>query len=334
MKYTRTCIAFCIAFLLSSSLQAAQGPVLSYVVEQAGTAEIHWADTTGNIIRRIKTDVPNMGSLSWSSDGRYVAYQSNHEGTPNIYVMDVQNKTSRRLTNHEGRNLRPAWSPNGKWIAFVSDRAGEYLDVYRMDTDGSNVRRLTNQGNNWRPGWSPDSQWIAFTATHDRRTALYIMTADGRGRKQLKQDVSTSSGGTWSLNGKQIAFAAGNLFEDGINIRVIDTNRNNPQKLTQVGALSSATHPAWSPDGEWIAYSVKKIVNLPPPGVRVPIAEVYSKCTIHIVKAKGNAGEPHEIVNGLPLQPMPAWVPETAFPVSPSTEKQTTLWGRLKQMNE
>ena len=128
--------------------------MLSYVVEQAGTAEIHWADTTGNIIRRIKTDVPNMGSLSWS------------------------------------------------------------------------------------------------------------------------------------------------------------------------------------PDGEWIAYSVKKIVNLPPPGVRVPIAEVYSKCTIHIVKAKGNAGEPREIVNGLPLQPMPAWVPETAFPVSPSTEKQTTLWGRLKQMNE
>ena len=46
MKYTRTCIAFCITFLLSSSLQAAQGPVLSYVVEQAGTAEIHWADTT------------------------------------------------------------------------------------------------------------------------------------------------------------------------------------------------------------------------------------------------------------------------------------------------
>ena len=333
MKYTQTCIALCIAFLLGSNLQAAQGPLLSYVVEQAGGTDIYCADTAGNIIRRIKTDVPNMGSLSWSPDGRYIAYQSNHEGTPNIYVMDVQNKDSHLLTNHQGRNLRPAWSPNGKWIAFVSDRAGEYLDVYRMDTDGSNLRRLTNRGNNWRPGWSPDSQWIAFTSTQDRRTALHIMTADGKGRKQLKQDVSTSSGGTWSPDGKQIAFAAGREFEDGINIRVIDTNRNNPRKLTQVGGLSSATHPAWSPDGEWIAYSVKKIVNMPPPGVRVPIAEVYSKCAIYIVNAEGDNAEPRKIVNGLPLQPKPAWMPETAFHVSPSSEKQTTLWGRLKQVS-
>ena len=334
MKYTRTCIALCIAFLLSSSLQAAQGPLLSYVVEQAGGSDIYCVDTTGNIIRRIETDVPNMGSLSWAPDGRYVAYQSNHEGTPNIYVMDIQNKDSRLLTNHLGRNLRPAWSPNGKWIAFVSDRAGEYLDVYGMNTDGSNVKRLTNQGNNWSPGWSPDSQWIAFTSTQDRRTGLYVMTADGRGQKQLKQGVSTPAGGTWSPNGKQIAFSGGNPFEDGVNIHVIDTNRNNPRKLTQVGGLSLATHPAWSPDGEWIAYSVKKIVNLPPPGVALPVAEVYSKCTIYIVNAEGENGKPSEIVNGLPLHPMPAWLPETAFPVSPTSEKQTTLWGRLKQMNE
>ena len=107
MKYTRTCIVLCIAFLLSSSLQATQGPVISYSVEHARAAEIYCADTTGNIIRRIQTDAPNMSSLSWSPDGQSVAYQSNHEGTPNIYVMDIRSKDSRRLTNHEGRSLRP-----------------------------------------------------------------------------------------------------------------------------------------------------------------------------------------------------------------------------------
>ena len=331
MKYTRTCIVLCIAFLLSSHLQAPADPVISYSVEQAGAAEIYGADTTGNIIRRIQTDVPNMSSLSWSPDGRSVAYQSNHEGTPNIYVMDIRSKDSRRLTNHEGRSLRPAWSPNGKWIAFVSDRSGEYLDVYRMDTDGSNVRRLTNRGNNWEPDWSPDSQWIAFNATQDKRTALYIMTADGKGRRQLKAGVFTAAGCTWSPDGKQIAFATGREFETGVNIYVIGIDGNNLRKLTRVGGMSLATHPAWSPDGEWIAYSLKKIVNLPPPGVRVPIAEVFGKCAIYSVKAKGNAGEPRAIVNGLPLQPMPAWLPGTAFSVSPNSEKQITLWGSLKK---
>lgn len=331
MKYTRTGIVLCIAFLLSSHLQAAQGPLLSYVVKKAGGTDIYCADTAGNIIRRIETDVPNIGSLSWSPDGRFVAYQSNHEGTPNIYVMDIRNKTSRLLTNHQGRNLRPAWSPNGKWITFVSDRAGEYLDVYRMDTDGSNVRRLTNRGNNWEPDWSPDSQWIAFNATQDRRTALYIMTADGKGRRQLKAGVFTSAGCTWSPDGRQIAFATGNEFEVGVNIYVIDIDGNNLRKLTQVGALSLATHPAWSSDGEWIAYSVKKRVNRPPPGVALPVDEIYSKCTIYTVKAEGNAGKPHEIVNGLPLHPMPAWLPRTAFSVSPNPEKRITLWGRLKK---
>ncbi len=331
MKHIQTCIALCIASLLSSSLQVPAEPVLSYVVEQTGTAEIYCVDTAGNIIRRIKTDVPQMSSLSWSPDGRSVAYQSNHEGPPNIYVMDMRNKDSRRLTNHQGRNLRPAWSPNGKWIAFVSDRVGEYLDVYRINTDGSNLRRLTNQGHNWEPDWSPDSQWIAFNSTQDRRTGLYIMTADGRGKRQLRSGVLTSAGCTWSPNGKQIAFATGRERENGVNIRVLDTDGDNSRKLTRVGELSLATHPAWSPDGAWIAYSLKKIVNVPPPGVRIPIAEFYSKCTIYIVDADGENGEPREIVNGLPLQPMPAWLPETAFPVSPNSEKQTTLWGKLKR---
>ena len=334
IKAKFACKVLCIVLLLGSSLQVAAAPVLSYVVEGAGNAEIYCADTTGNVLRRIATDAPNMGSLSWSPDGRFVAYQSNHEGTPNIYVMDIRNKVSRRLTNHQGRSLRPVWSPNGKWIVFVSDRAGKYLDVYRMDTDGSNLRRLTNRGHNWRPTWSPDSQWIAFNATQDRRTALYIMTADGKGRRQLKQGVRTSAGCAWSPDAKQIAFAAGSEFENGLNIRVVDTDGNNQRRLTHVGGLSLATHPAWSPDGAWIAYSVKKIVKRPPPGVALPIDQIYSKCTIYVVNTIGKAGEPREIVNGLPLQPMPAWAPEGFLAVSPSAEKQTTLWGRLKQNRE
>ena len=336
IKTKFACSVLCLVLLFSSGFLAIHGyaaSVLSYVVKGAGNVEIYCADTTGNILLRIPTDAPNMGSLSWSPDGRFVAYQSNHEGAPNIYVLDIQNKTSRRLTNHEGRNMRPIWSPNGKWIAFISDRAGN-LDIYRIDVDGSNLRRLTNRGNNRRPGWSPDSQQIAFVSSRDDKNALYVMTADGKGLRRLKKDFSISStGSTWSPDGKQIAFVGGNLFTDGLNVYVIGADGNNFRRLTHGGAWSWTSDPAWSPDGAWIAYTSREVVNWPAPGVKVRIDEVFGKCTIYVINAAGEAGEPHEIVNGLPLLPMPAWAPEGFLSVSPGTEKQTTLWGRLKQRN-
>ena len=209
----------------------------------------------------------------WTS----LAYTSNRDGTFKIYVMNVRTGEHRRLTQRHAKEWAPAWSPDGKWIAFDSDAPEDILlmawgrvnlampHLQKRIPTVQTLERLTNQGSNWRPGWSPDSQWIAFTATHgDRRTALYIMDCrwEGSVGQQLKQAlVSTSSGGTWSLNSKQIAccgsrpssfilkMAVKAIRRHLIRIR----NKRSTKTSTQVGALSSATHPAWSPDGEWIA---------------------------------------------------------------------------------
>ena len=317
--------------------QAAKVGTISFTSNHEGNYDLYLIDSTGQNLRRFPTDDRNKSSHTCSPDGRFFAYQSNDEGTPNIYVMDTRNKESRRLTHHEGRNLRPAWSPNGKWIAFVSDRTGT-RHIYRIDVDGSNLRRLTKRGSNGRPAWSPDSQWIAFNSHQDGdpdagipgRTFLYVMTADGRGLKQVTENAS--SGCAWSPDGKQIAFTPSKfLFNEGKNIYVIDVDGNNLRPLTHVGTNNFASHPAWSPDGKWIAYSLKKIVKLPNPGERVPINEVFGKSAIYVTNAIGAVGESLEVANGLSLNPAPAWVPEPFFSVSPSAEKMTTLWGRLKQ---
>ena len=56
--------------------------------------------------------------------------------------------------------------------------------------------------------------------------------------------------------------------------------------------------PAWSPDGKWMFQEVADSIQL----------------TTHLSRNMS-----------------PAWVPEPFFSVSPSAEKMTTLWGRLKQ---
>ena len=324
--------------MLSGSLfarngQAAEVGKISFTSNHEGNYDLYLIDNTGKNLQRFPTDDANKHAHSWSPDGRFFAYQSNDNGPPDIYVMDIRNKESRRLTHGEGKNLWPAWSPNGKWIAFVSDRAGKQ-DIYRIDVDGSNLRRLTNRGSNRKPAWSPDSQWIAFNshqgADHDAgipgTSFLYVMTADGRGLRQVT--VHASVGCTWSPDGKQIAFTPSKfLHKEGKNILVIDVDGNNLRKLTHVGVDAWASDPAWSPDGKWIAYSLKKMVKRPNPGERVPINEVFGDGAIYVVNVIGAVGKPLEVANGLSPHPGPAWVPSDLLSVSPSVEKMTTLWG-------
>ena len=72
---------------------------------------------------------------------------------------------------------------------------------------------------------------------------------------------------------------------------------------------------------------------MPGPGERLRDDEVFGDSAIHLVKATGELNEPIEIANELSLDLYPAWVPEAFLSVSPSTEKRTTLWGRLKRVD-
>ena len=80
-------------------------------------------------------------------------------------------------------------------------------------------------------------------------------------------------------------------------------------------------HPAWSPDGDWIAYDMQ------PENPWGNPKEMDQN--IYIVPADG--GRPRQITRHEGKDSDPAWVPEAFFSVSPSSEKQTTLWGKLKQ---
>ena len=330
-----------IALLISSSLliQNAQAEVqaLSFISKHEGTAELYLIESTGQNLRKLETNDAKKGrGHTWSPDGRFLAYVSREIGKTAIHVINTQNKEFRRLVDHPSLNWSPTWSPNGKWIAFVSDRGGS-RDIYRIDVDGSNLKRLTKKGDNDQPAWSPDSRWIAYHSyrgpEHNKRNfLLYVMTPDGGSLKKVTEN--SLSGGTWSPNGKQIAFVPAKFLpNEGQNIHVIDIDGNNLRQLTRLGMDALASYPAWSPDGQWIAYAFKKVVRRPAPGEALPVDEIFGGSAIHLVRAAGKINEPIEVVNGVSLGLDPTWVPEAFLPVSPSTEKQTTLWGRLKQSN-
>ena len=147
--------------------------------------------------------------------------------------------------------------------------------------------------------------------------------------KRLKRLVAADAFAhcTWSPDGKQILFSAnvGGWKEELFSIEV---NGGDRQQLTWFDQPASISEPIWSPSGKWIVYRFKEILKVEPvigPGN-------FDLPVIYVIDTAGDGlTEPLESTKRLAAYSL-GWAPEGFLSVSPSVEKQTTLWGRLKQV--
>ena len=102
------------------------------------------------------------------------------------------------------------------------------------------------------PSWSPDGRQIAFYSEQANGKAdLFVMNADGTGRRPLVETPTASEGApAFSPNGAEIAY---DTDRDGnFEVYVMNADGTNPRRLTSHPGRDLA--PAWSPDGQWIVF--------------------------------------------------------------------------------
>jgi hypothetical protein len=203
-------------------------------------ADIFTTDGQGHV-RRL-TNGPGVAAFpAWSPDGTRIAFDWTLRGVESgIYVMRADGSHKELLAR--GTWSFPTWSPDGTKIAFWR---GEH--IYVAERSGGRVRVIKTRG--WSPSWSPDGTQIVFGGSGRGNGEIYVMNADGSGRRLLAEGFFPS----WSPDGKTIAYHGPQLAGD--HTQPIWTMRADGSAERRLGVRTWVDCGlAWTPRGE-IAYS-------------------------------------------------------------------------------
>jgi dipeptidyl aminopeptidase/acylaminoacyl peptidase len=189
---------------------------------------------------------------------------------------------------HQGRHdLSPRWSPDGSTLAFLSDRSGS-LQIHLLPMQGGEARQLTNLKHgiteySWRPDgkaliahspWRPaddrdlpdtsnisvvftrlDEQWDGEGFKQERHQQLWFIPLEGEPVRLTAEPVDLVQS-CWSPDGKEIAFCANRRPDPDLSVSmalwVLNVANRQMRRLTPEDGLAQA--PAWSPNGQHIAY--------------------------------------------------------------------------------
>ena len=211
--------------------------------------------------------------------------------------------TIRPLTNFIGWEWSPSWSPDGSMMTFTHTARGK-ADVAKLSVGGGAPHILTadSPADELNPRWSPDGSKIAFLSDRGTGTNVYWIAPTGGAEHKIAEThvpflermgawAWGIGANPWSPDAQELLFSR--LHETGdVALWKVSLATGEQTQITfpPVGAEDLAA--SWSFDGKWIVYSRHAR------GVNV----------LWLLPAEG--GEASLLLEGEPLNSMPAWFPD------------------------
>ena len=206
-----------------------------------------------------------------------------------------------QLTSASGVEFEPTLSPDGKWFLFVSEASGN-ADIYLQSVTGQTAINLTRDSgaDDGQPAFSPDGESIAFRSERDGG-GLYVMGRTGEAPRRI---TSEGFDPAWSPDGKRLVYATASTHwatgRDGLSqLRIVGVEAGPSSQLTELDAM----HPAWSPNGRFIAFWG---MGRTPGGSNLSTVR-----DLWIVPADG--GSPWRITDDPHVDWCPQWSPDGSF---------------------
>lgn len=205
--------------------------------------------------------VDKFAKFAWSPESDTLAYVRKES----LCVASAGEWREQVLVNVNGIG-EMAWSPDGEWLAYdVWPENTDYNGLWRIRSDSSNASELYKTDMPFAEGailadWSPDGQNILFwlriglSAMKDGLPLYTIPAHGGESRELVDSMLLGPNFWAGSPNGKLLAItkSSGRFPWTRDCIAVVDSVSGKLTYLTD--DKTAAISPAWSSDGQRIAY--------------------------------------------------------------------------------
>jgi dipeptidyl aminopeptidase/acylaminoacyl peptidase len=215
----------------------------------------------------------------WSPDGKYIAFLSaRNDSKEQVWLLNRLGGEAQRLTYTPQDVDELAWSPDGSRLALLlRDASPEEIEAFKeqddrdKDPDSDKDKDKDKDAKPKKPKtqrpWVIDRRQFKqdeIGYLDRRRTHLYVFDLAKRNLTQITSGDYDDQELAWSPDGKQLAFSSNRSTPDPdatYNTDIWAVSADNTDKGAHVMQVTKSpgedTAPAWSPDGQWIAYTTR-----------------------------------------------------------------------------
>lgn len=254
------------------------GHVIAYTVKSSSLREdkteerIWMVPTAGGEPTPMTSENVSSSHPRWSPDGKYLAFLSErNEGKSQIWLLNRTGGEGQRLTDTPQDVENFVWSPDSRRLALVlrdptpeeleaaADRREERADFSNQgEAAQAKARKHKAQGPWVIDRLQTKADEIGYL--DGRRTHLYVMDIALKRLTQLTSGDYDDSQPAWSPDSARLAFTSNRSAspDSNYNNDIWTVDANNTDKGAHLAQVTTNpgedNSPAWSPDGQWIAY--------------------------------------------------------------------------------
>lgn len=221
------------------------------------------------------------------------------DGNRDIYRATLDGRDVVRLTT-DGLDDTAPTAAAGR-VVYVGRRSvtsgGSTVtlqDLYSVPVDGGSPTRLTNTAaDESAPALSNDGQRLAFVRQVGEEDRLWIAAGNAADAVRATNVVGfgfvLENAPGWAPDGERLVYSS--THEGSMKVYVLDTRTGAITRLAGE-PTRSFFNPAWSPDGEWVAY----------------VAESPDSGSLDVYRIRVATGEVERLTDGSANEIQPDWL--------------------------